>query len=183
MLIKCKKLFTMIISFAIIICTVSFVPVQAASQKNSSSRVVSYVIVTAIGPQVFNATHYYGYSETYTSGGSYIRYTNHSSSSYIKNWTGWYFGSIEVYNAHSADYYNSNNTYIKSANMYKDQSMIADPSWQGYESANGTDIATVNTSSSTAKATFSVFCPEALACGPPLIYLTIVLCHRTLLAL
>lgn len=136
--------------------------VFAAYGSDNGDRAAAFTIVTDIGPQIFAARHYYRFGETYTQGGSYIRYTRHTSASWCEGWSGWFFGSIQVNNAHSADFYDSNGNYIKSANIIRDTDMIWDPDWEGYESATGTDIATVNTSSSTAKATFFVFCPEAL---------------------
>lgn len=142
--------------------SLSMVSVFAAYGSDDGDRAAAFTIVTDIGPQVFAARHYYRFGETYTQGGSYIRYTRHTSASWCEGWSGWFFGDIQVTNAHKADYYDSNGNYIKSAQIWRDSDMIWDPNWIGYESATGTDIATVNTRTSTAKATFSVFCPEAL---------------------
>lgn len=73
-----------------------------------------------------------------------------------------FFWSTQVNNPHVSKFYDSSGNYIKSANVHRDSDMIYQPDWEGYESATGTDIATVNTRTSTAKATFSVFCPEAV---------------------
>ena len=134
----------------------------AAYGSDNDDRVAAFVIVTEAGPQPFAARHYYRFGETYTKGGSYIRYTRHTSASWCEGWSGWFFGSIQVNNAHSAKFYDSSGNYVKSANIIKDKDMIWDADWEGYESATGTDIATVNTKSSTAKAEFFVFCPEAV---------------------
>lgn len=138
------------------------VNVFAAYGSDNGDRAVAFTIVTDIGPQIFAARHHYNFGETYTQGGSYIRYTRHTSSSYCEGWSGWFFGDLQVINAHSANYYDSNGNYIKSAEIWRDSNMVWNPDWIGYESATGTDIATINTSTSTAKATFSVFCPEAI---------------------
>lgn len=136
--------------------------VFAAFERDQGDRPVIFTIATDLGPQMFAARHHYRFDETFEQGGNYIRYTNHSSASWCENWSGADFGSILVTNAHKADYYDSDNTYIKSANLTRDSDMIWSPSWIGYESASGTDIATVNTATSTAKAKFSVFCGEAV---------------------
>lgn len=145
-----------------IITSMSAVSVSAAYKEDSNNRAIAYVIVTSIGPQVFAARHQTIYGETYNKGTSYIQYTRHMTTSYVTAWSGWFFGSLQVSNARRANFYDSYGNFIKYANIYKDSDMIWDPSWIGYESATGTDVATVNTSTSTAKATFSVFCPEAV---------------------
>lgn len=136
--------------------------VFAANGTDNGDRPVVFTIVTDIGPQVFSTRHYYRYGETYTQGGSYIRYTRHTTASWCVGWSGWFFGSIQVNNPHFSDFYDSSGKYIKSAKVYRDTDMIYNPDWEGYESATGTDIATVNTRTSTAKTTFSVFCPDAI---------------------
>lgn len=158
---KVKKISIFVLTLCLMLSTMG-TSVLAAYGSDNGDRAAAFVIVTDIGPQVFAARHYYRFGETYTKGGSYIRYTMHTSASWCEGWSGWFFGSIQVNNAHAANFYNSSGTYIKSANIYRDSDMIFDPKWEGYESATGTDIATVNTSSSTAKATFFVFCPESM---------------------
>ena len=158
---KSKKLCTIVLLIALLIMSMT-TSVFAVYGTDNGDRAASFVIVTDIGPQPFAARHYYRYGETYTQGGSFIRYTRHATASWCQNWSGWFFGSIQVNNPHVSKFYDSSGNYIKSANVHRDSDMIYQPDWEGYESATGTDIATVNTRTSTAKATFSVFCPEAV---------------------
>lgn len=161
MKVKFKKL--SVICFSLFLMTAMInTSVFAAYGTDNGDRAAAFTIVTDIGPQLFAARHYYRFGETYTQGGSYIRYTRHTTASWCVGWSGWFFGSIQVNNPHASYFYDSAGNYIKSANIYKDTDMIYSSDWEGYESATGTDIATVNTSTSTAKTTFFVFCPEAL---------------------
>ena len=66
----------------------------AAYNSDSNTRAAVFVIGTDIGPQPFAVSHTYGYSETYTPGGSYVRYTHHQTYSYVQGWTGSAFGSV-----------------------------------------------------------------------------------------
>lgn len=134
----------------------------AASKSDSITRAVPFVIVTDIGPQIFAVTQKCHYSENYTKGSSYIRYTYHTTSSWLEGWTGSAFGDVTNYNCHQVDYYDSNGNYVKSANLYTDGNLMFDPDWDQYDAATGTDIATVNTSSSMAVATFMVACYDSL---------------------
>jgi hypothetical protein len=156
-----KKLGVVLLVICLTLTTFS-TAVFAAYGSDNGDRAVAFLIGTDIGPQLFSARHYYRFGETYTQGGSYIRYTRHTSASWCVGWSGWQFEDILVYNAHLANFYDSNGNYIKSANIIRDTDMIYDPDWEGYESATGTDIATVNTSTSTAKATFPIHCTNAM---------------------
>lgn len=157
---KKTKLIFIILTF--IVSFSSTMNVFASGKSDSGSRAVPFIIGTDIGPQVFAVSHYYSYSETYTPGINYIRYTLHQSSSWLEGWTGSAFGNVVSYNCHSANYYDSYGNYIKSASMTRDTDMIWTPNQDQYESATGTDIATVNTSKSTAKARFMVACYDSL---------------------
>lgn len=90
---KIKKLGIVGLIICLIVSSMSSVAFAAYGTDNGD-RVANFVIVTEVGPQPFNARHYYRFSETYTQGGSYIRYTKHTSASWCENWSGWFFGRI-----------------------------------------------------------------------------------------
>ncbi|WP_143436139.1 hypothetical protein [Intestinibacillus massiliensis] len=121
-----------------------------------------FLVTNDAGVWPLGVDFYYGYTEIYTPTSSSIKYTNHQSYAYAKNWSS-LIATLKVINSHTANYYDSSNTFIKSATMSPDKDSMIDPSWYGYESATGTSVATINTNPSYAKANFSLYCPEALA--------------------
>ena len=139
-------------------------PIAGAAYKSIDDS-SPYVFMVPAGGIIApcGADFNYGYAETYTPTSSSIKYTAHEAYCYVNDWQHGLYASVEIYNAHEAKYYDKSGSYIKSATMKRyNGDIIISKYWAPYEKATGSDIATVNTNPSSAKATFTVFCKNAV---------------------
>lgn len=160
---KRLQVFFSAVCAALLSCTVLVTSAGAVGKIDEGTS--PYVFLVPAGDAAIlpcPADFHYKLAENYTPSSSSVKFTYHSTASYINDWQKGQFASIELYNPTVVKFYDKNDNYIKSANLKRDTSVITDPLWRPFSSASGTDIATVNTKPAKATAQFSIFCPEAL---------------------
>lgn len=138
--------------------------VFAGFKEVNDSATISFAIAADGGIFPATAVFVWLFYERYTPSSSSIKYTYHNVMAYCQGWTGSaYGGSLYIPPLNKVDYYDSNGNYVKSAHLWAfTGSEIIDKAWNPYVHYEGTDIATINTSSSTAKCKFTVMCYEAI---------------------
>lgn len=160
---KKSRFYSILILVMVLTVHILSMPVYAETAVDRGNKTIPFWVQTDIGPQVFAANMTYELQETYTPTGSSIRYTQHNTYLCVTEWSGSAFCDIGLLRPNIVKFYDSNENYIKQATLWVDNSpFISGGGWHFYRYIS-TDIATVNTSVSTATCQFTVYADDPLS--------------------